>query len=75
MKDKHNLLKLLGLRIRESRIRLGLSQEELAFKADMDRTYISGVERGVRNPTFISLVVIAAALDTSVSHLLADLGD
>jgi ribosome-binding protein aMBF1 (putative translation factor) len=43
-----------------------LSQEELADKANLDRTYISGVERGVRNITLDSLDQIIRALDVSV---------
>ena len=49
---------------------LGLSQEQLGFKAKLDRTYISGVERGVRNPTVGSLRRIAQALDTVSSAIL-----
>ena len=67
---KSRLLILLGQRIREFRAKLGITQEELAFKAGMDRTYISGVERGIRNPTYTSLVSIASALESNLSDLL-----
>ena len=53
--------------IREAR---GLSQEDLAFKADLHRTYISGVERGVRNPTILVLDRLAKALNVTPGDLL-----
>ena len=42
---------LVGQNLRRLRLEKGWSQEELAFRSDVDRTYVSGVERGVRNPT------------------------
>ena len=59
----------LGARLRELRAERGLSQEELAFRCGLDRTYVSGVERGVRNPSLQSLRVIAKSLDVSLSEL------
>lgn len=47
----------------------GLSQERLAQIAGLDRTYISGLERGVRNPSLATIEKIAAALDVSVPAL------
>ena len=49
----------------------GLSQEELADRAKLDRTYISGVERGVRNPTVLVLQRLATALNIRPADLLA----
>jgi transcriptional regulator with XRE-family HTH domain len=48
----------------------GLSHEELAFEADLDRTYISQVERGKRNVTIVVLARIARALKTTPDRLL-----
>ncbi len=48
----------------------GWSQEELAFEAEIHRTYISGVERGIRNPTVTVLAKIAKALKVPPGRLL-----
>lgn len=48
-----------------------MSQEDLGFEADLDRTYVSGIERGVRNPTLRIIKLVADALDTRPSRLLA----
>ena len=61
----------LGINVRSARRRADISQEQLALAADMDRTYISGIERGVRNPTILVLVRVSRALDMSVSDLLS----
>lgn len=60
-----------GRAVRERRERLGMSQEDLGFEADLDRTYVSGIERGVRNPTLRIIKLVADALDTRPSRLLA----
>jgi transcriptional regulator with XRE-family HTH domain len=59
----------VGLAVRRTRNRQGITQAELAWQADLDRTYISGVERGVRNPSLASLVRISEALDVRLSRL------
>lgn len=59
----------LGERIRRKRQAAGLSQEQLAFDAGLDRSYLGGVERGERNITFSSLCRIAHALKTDVAYL------
>ena len=51
----------VGLNLRLYREELGLSQEALAFDCGLHRTYISGVERGVRNPTVVVVEKIAKA--------------
>ena len=62
-------LKQLGNRIREKRKALGWTQEDLAAKAEIDRSYIGGVERGERNLTFTMLCQISAALGCDVAAL------
>lgn len=55
----------VGSRIKELRRALGLSQEKLALKAEVDRTYLAGVEQGKRNPSIKSLEKILKALEVS----------
>jgi transcriptional regulator with XRE-family HTH domain len=50
MSHRHQTLTRFGLNVRRRREAIGLSQEALAEKAELDRTYISGIERGTRNP-------------------------
>ena len=53
------------------RARTGLSQEQLGFEADLHRTHISEIERGVRNPTVTSIFKLARALEVKASRLFA----
>ena len=62
-------LRKFGDNVRSRREAQDLSQEQLAERADLDRTYISGVERGVRNLSLNSVVRLAKALKTSASEL------
>lgn len=62
----------VGLNVRKAREELGLSQEGLAFDCGLHRTYISGVERGVRNPTVVVLDKIAKALSVPAARLLEE---
>ncbi len=62
--------KIVGKNVRLARQAIRLSQEALADKAEIDRTYVSGVERGVRNPTVTIIAKFAAALDTTPALLL-----
>ena len=55
----------VGLRVKEIRTSEGISQEKLALKAELDRTYIAGVESGKRNLSIRSLEKIICALDIS----------
>ncbi len=66
---RNNLLITLGSRIRATRKSLGLTQEELADEAGLDRSYVGGVERGDRNISFLSLCRIAKALKVDISSL------
>lgn len=59
----------LGDRIREHRKKLGLTQEGLAYKAEIDRSYIGGVERGERNLTLKVLCAICVALGCDIAEL------
>lgn len=61
----------LGARVQRLRQAQGLSQEELADRADLHRTYVSGVERGVRNPTVTVLEKLAQGLQTSLPNLVS----
>lgn len=59
----------LGQAIKKQRETLGLSQEKLADRCGFDRTYISMLERGKRNPSLLNLLRLADGLETSVSQL------
>ena len=72
-KSKAVILRALGLMIREQRAALGISQEELGLRCHLDRTYISGLERGIRNPSLTALVTLAKGLNITVSQLLENL--
>jgi transcriptional regulator with XRE-family HTH domain len=64
--------KLVGRNVRQNRERVGVSQEELAYRAGIDRTYVSGIERGIRNPTVLVLQDLAGVLKVRPADLLAD---
>ena len=64
----------VGINVKRFRKELGLSQEGLAFECGLHRTYVSGVERGVRNPTVLVLEKIARALKVPSSRLLEERG-
>lgn len=59
----------LGEAVKKRRKKVGLSQEQLAERCNFDRTYISMIERGKRNPSFLNLLRLASGLGTSVSKL------
>lgn len=60
-----------GAHLRSLREATGMSQEAFAHHVDMDRTYMSGLERGRRNPTLDVLVRLAAGLGVTVSELVS----
>lgn len=62
----------VGRNLKRIRKEKGWSQEELAFESGLHRTYISGIERGARNPTVLILAKIADTLEVSVSELVTD---
>ena len=61
---------ILATNMRLARIAAGISQEELAHRAGIDRTYVSGIERGKRNPTITVVARFAEALGTTTANLL-----
>jgi transcriptional regulator with XRE-family HTH domain len=67
---KSELVGVFAQRMREQRALLEITQEEVAHRADLDRTYISGCERGLRNPSLVSVEKIAKALEIEVYRLL-----
>lgn len=59
-----------GARVRELRTGRGRSQEDFAHRANLDRTYVSGIERGTRNPTLDIIHRLAQTLDVPAADLL-----
>jgi len=71
---KHEVQESFGQAVKRLRNRLGISQEELAGRAGLHRTYVSDVERGSRNISLASIEKLAGALETSLAHLFAQAG-
>jgi len=69
MKAKDETLIKFGERVRELRKERGLSQERLAFKADLHRTYIGMIERAEKNITLLNIRKLANALDVNIQNL------
>lgn len=67
------ILKQFGATLRAERLKADLSQEALAELADLDRTYVGGVERGERNISVLNIVRLAKALGIAPSALLKNL--
>jgi len=65
--------KTLGIAIRRKRLALGLTQEQLAEAADLHWTYVSGIERGIRNVSILRLFRIASALKVRIRDLVREL--
>ncbi len=72
MAEKDPTCQAFGRSVRRYRHMLGLSQEELADRANIHRTYIGGIERGERNPTLTMIQRIATALGVTPGTLLED---
>ena len=62
----------LGAAIRRSRLARGISQEELAHRSAIDRSYMSSIERGGQNPGIVSVARIASAMEMSMTELMAE---
>jgi len=75
MGNRNHGLNVLGMNVRKRREERELTQEALAERADLDPTYISGIERGVRNPSVLSVVRIARALGVTTSKLMEKVDD
>ena len=65
------LRRLLGANVRRLRSSKKLSQEELAFEAEIDRTYVSQIERAIINPSLLVLYKVARVLDVNIVELLS----
>ena len=61
--------RVLGDNVKTLRLAHGLSQEELAFQAELDRTYISQIERGVSNPSVLVILKISLVLKVEFAEL------
>lgn len=72
-RNADDILSRFGERLRERRMARGLSQEAFAHAAGLDRTYISGIERGLRNVSLRNIELIAKTLATSISDLTEEL--
>jgi transcriptional regulator with XRE-family HTH domain len=68
------VLKQFGARVRRRRKALGLSQETVAARAGLDRTYVGGIERGERNVALLNILRIAEALDIDPGELVTRTG-
>ena len=69
MKSAPDVLVRFGRRLRELRLDTGLSQESFADKCGLDRTYVSGIERGQRNVSLRNIELLARTLKISISEL------
>lgn len=72
MKTKEKILIEFGEKVRFYRKEIGISQEQLAFKANLHRTYIGMIERAEKNITLINIEKIAIALNINIEELLKD---
>ena len=68
--NKKDILVKFGQRVRNERMKLGLSQEELAARAGLHRTYIGMIERAEKNITLENIEKLANALEISIDKLL-----
>lgn len=70
MISKHDILNIFGENVRKFRRLLDISQEELAHRADLHRTYIGMIERAEKNITLVNMEKIANALEVKIEDLL-----
>lgn len=69
MKNTSSIQAQFGAHLKKLRLQSGLSQEAFADKCGLDRTYVSGIERGVRNPTLEVINVLAQGLEIEIKSL------
>lgn len=69
MPKRDKTLTEFGRNVARFRTKVGFTQDKLAEKADLDRTYLSGIERGVRNPGIKVVIRLARALTVSLDDL------
>ena len=75
MISEHDILNIFGENVRRQRRLLNLSQEELAHRADLHRTYIGTIERAEKNITLVNMQKIANALEVKIEELLKELAN
>jgi transcriptional regulator with XRE-family HTH domain len=63
---------ILAKNVRRLRLQKGMTQEEVAFEAEIDLTYMGGIERGKRNPSLLVMARIAQALSVPLSKLISE---
>lgn len=68
--SEEKILQRFGLHVKDLRLKQGFSQEDLASLCELDRTYISGIERGKRNISLLNILKLAGALQSSASELM-----
>lgn len=74
-RERDDVLKAFGSAVRQRRNELGISQEELALRSGLTRSYITDVERGVRNIALRNIARLAEALDTNLAHLFRNVSE
>ncbi len=70
--DTPNYSLIFGQALKARRMALSVSQEELAYRAGVDRTFVSRIERGIRQPTITTIFSLSHALEISASELVKD---
>lgn len=73
MSSLRNAQKSLAVNVKRLRLAKGITQEELAFLADIDRTYASQIERAIANPSLGIICAVADALGTTYEKLLVEI--
>lgn len=70
--NKKEIGVIFGIVLQKYRFKLDISQEELAFRAEVDRTFVSRIERGIRQPTISTIIGLSKALEISASELIRE---